>query len=98
MLMLAASSLAVSAGAHAQVADLVTAFDAGSRTLAFGGTDHMTGADTLASVYNPAGLGYLSQRQIGLTVRNFPQSKTVVTGDLVPSGAERLSSKRTEDP
>lgn len=92
MLMLAASSLAVSAGAHAQVADLVTAFDAGSRTLAFGGTDHMTGADTLASVYNPAGLGYLSQRQIGLAVRNFPQSKTVVTGDLVPSGAERLSS------
>lgn len=83
---------------QAQVPDMVAAFDAGSRSMALGSSDHITGADTLSGYYNPAGLGYLSRPQLGLTIRNFPESVTTVTGDLIPQGSERLSSKGSSGP
>ena len=42
----------------------------------------MTGADTLSILNNPAGLGYMSSRALGVTYRNLPESKTAITGDL----------------
>lgn len=84
--------------ATAQVPDMVTAFDAGSRALALGSSDHITGADTLSGYYNPAGLGYLNRPQIGLTIRNFPESNSIVTGDLIPQGGERLRSEGSSGP
>ena len=97
--MLAVGTFAiVTFSAQAQVADLVTAFDAGTRSLGIGGTEHITGADTVSSLTNPAGLGYLNKRQIGLAFRNFPESRTTVTGDLVPQGGERISSSGASGP
>ena len=91
-------SVAFSACAQAQVPDLLTAFDAGGRALGMGGANNVTGADTLSSYYNPAGLGYLMNKGLGVTWRNMPQSNTVVTGDLVPAGGERLTSTGQSGP
>lgn len=50
-----------------------------------GGSLYGTSADTLSGFYNPAGLGYINQGQIGLTYRNLPKSSTTASdefGDL----------------
>ena len=76
----------LSASSQAQVPDLLTSFDAGGSALGMGGALQVTGADTLSSYYNPAGLGYLAKRQFGLNYRNLPTSNSVSSGTLAPSG------------
>ena len=97
-LCIAAMAATLSATSLAQVPDLVTSIDAGGRAMGVGGSSYVTGADTLSSYFNPAGLGYLSRSEVGLTIRNMPESQTVVTGDLVPSGNERLESNGKKGP
>lgn len=78
--------------AQAQVPDLVAAFDAGGRAMGMAGVTYQTGSDTLSSYNNPAGLGYINKRTIGVVFRNFPESDTIVTGDIAPTGTSFLTS------
>ncbi len=89
---------AVPAGALAQVPDLVNALDAGGRAMGMGGVTYVTGADSLAGYYNPAGLGFVTRATLDLTFRNMPESNTVVTGDIGPNGTQRLSSEGDKGP
>lgn len=76
---------AVAASSFAQVPDLLNALDAGGRAMGVGGSLYVTGADTLSTYYNPAGLGYLNQSAIGLAYRNLPTSRSTASdefGDL----------------
>jgi len=76
---------AASASSFAQVPDLLNALDAGGRAMGVGGSLYATGADTLSSYYNPAGLGYLNQGAFGVAYRNFPTSSSSASdefGDL----------------
>lgn len=66
----------------AQVPDLLNALDAGGKAMGMGGANNVTNVDTLSTYYNPAGLAYLSQREIGLTYRNLPKSRTRLSGDF----------------
>jgi hypothetical protein len=72
----------VATSAMAQVPDLLTAFDAGGRAYGSGGAFNSTGADTLSGHYNPAGLGYVGTRTVGFATRNFPTTRTDVTGSI----------------
>ncbi|MGV3618300.1 MAG: hypothetical protein ACO1SV_23490 [Fimbriimonas sp.] len=74
------AGLFAAALASAQVPDVLTALDAGGRSMGAGGALGATNADTLSSFLNPAGLGYLTKAQIGITYRNLPQSRTSLTG------------------
>ncbi len=85
-------------GACAQVPDLVNALDAGGRAMGMGGTNYVTGSDTLAGYYNPAGLGFVTRGTLDLTFRNMPESSTVVTGDIGPNGTQRLTSEGEKGP
>jgi hypothetical protein len=78
--------------AHAQVPDMVAAFDAGGRAMGMGGATYQTGSDTLSGYYNPAGLGFVNKNTLGMTVRNMPESETMVTGDIAPNGTQFLTS------
>ncbi len=73
---------ALSVSALAQVPDLMNALDAGGRAMGVGGSLYGTSADTLSSYYNPAGLGYINQGQIGLTYRNLPKSRTTARDEF----------------
>lgn len=67
---------ALSMSAFSQVPDLLNALDAGGRAMGVGSSLYGTSADTLSGFYNPAGLGYINQGQVGLAYRNLPKSKT----------------------
>ncbi len=84
--------------ACAQVPDLVAAFDAGGRAMGMGGVTYITGSDTLSGYYNPAGLGFITRATLGLTIRNLPESTTVVTGDIGPTGQQRLNTEGEKGP
>lgn len=47
-----------------------------------GGALYSTGADTLSTYYNPAGLGYINQGQIGLAYRNLPESRSLASDEF----------------
>jgi hypothetical protein len=64
--------------ASGQVPDLLTALDVGGRAMGAGGALYATGADTLSSFYNPAGLGFINERTVGVAYRNLPSSRTLV--------------------
>ncbi len=81
--------------ASAQVPDLVNAFDAGGRAVGMGGVTNVTGSDTLSNYYNPAGLGYVTRSTLGLTFRNMPESRSVVTGDIGPGGTQRFATSNS---
>lgn len=68
--------------AAAQVPDLLNAFDAGGRAMGAGGALNSTSADSLSTHHNPAGLGYVSAKTVGVAGRNYPTSATRVTGPL----------------
>ncbi len=89
---------AVPVAAAAQVPDLVSALDAGGRAMGMGGVTYVTGADTMAGYYNPAGLGYVTRPTLDLTIRNMPESNSVVTGDIGPGGAQRIDSEGDKGP
>jgi len=97
-LLLTALGATMAPTVHAQVPDLVAAFDAGGRAMGMGGVTYQTGSDTLSSYANPAGLGYINKRTIGVTFRNFPESDTIVTGDIAPSGTQFLTSSGKAGP
>ncbi len=79
----------VAASSMAQVPDLLNALDAGGRAMGAGGAFYSTGSDTLSTYYNPAGLGYVGQGQVGLAYRNLPESKTKASNEF---GSLRLDS------
>lgn len=97
-LIITALGVLASASTFAQIPDLVNAFDAGGRAMGMGGATYVTGSDTLSNYYNPAGLAYLDRAMIGMTFRNFPQSRTTVTGDIGPAGTQRLDSAGEKGP
>lgn len=68
------------APAAAQVPDLLNALDAGGRAMGMGGANNATNVDTLATYYNPAALGYMEKREVGLAYRNLPESITTLSG------------------
>ncbi len=76
--LIAATGLATAA-AHAQVADLLNTFDAGSRSIGMGSALTGTDAETLSAYNNPAALGYIAHREVGLSYRNLPRSQSTVT-------------------
>ena len=84
---------AVPVGAAAQVPDLVSALDAGGRAMGMGGVTYATGADSFSGYYNPAGLGFVTRPTLDLSIRNMPETNTVVTGDIGPGGVQRLDSQ-----
>lgn len=75
------AAVALTCTAAAQVPDLLNALDAGGRAMGAGGSFYSTGSDTLSTYYNPAGLAFLTQPQIGATYRNLPKSTTGISGD-----------------
>jgi hypothetical protein len=68
----------LAASTFGQVPDLLTAFDVGGRAMGAGGAFYATGADTISSYYNPAGLGYVNESTAGLVYRNLPTSRTIM--------------------
>lgn len=72
--------LALAGFGHAQVADMLSAFDAGSRSSGAGGA--LTGAspDTLATYYNPAALAYIDRRTLNVVQKNLPNGRNSVVG------------------
>lgn len=68
--------------AISQVPDTLTSFDPGGRPLGMGSVGYVTGADTLSSLMNPAGLGYIDRPTLGIAMRNLPTSRSVASGDF----------------
>ncbi|HJP83610.1 MAG TPA: hypothetical protein VJ835_08910 [Fimbriimonadaceae bacterium] len=66
----------------AQVPDLLNALDVGGRSMGAAGAFYPTSSDTLSNYYNPAGLGYMSKGQLGVTYRNLPKSKTKASNEF----------------
>lgn len=90
-LILCAMTTAFAMNAMAQVPDLLTAFDAGGRSMGSGGGMRTAGSDTQSALSNPAGLGFASRAQVSTVIRNLPESQTQVAGDF---GAPQLSTKK----
>lgn len=89
---------AVSALGSAQVPDLLSALDAGGRAMGMGGAGNITGADTLSGYYNPAGLGYIDRSQVGVVLRNLPESTTAVSGPFAPISQQQFSTEGSSGP
>lgn len=68
--------------ALAQIPDLLNTLDAGSRSMGAGGAFGVTSADTASILNNPAGIGFLSTRTLGISMRNLPKSTTQMFGSL----------------
>jgi len=75
-------SLALASAANAQIPDLLNALDAGGRAMGMGGSLYGTGSDTHSTLNNPAGLGFVTQRQVSMTFRNLPGSSTQARNDF----------------
>ena len=83
--------------ASAQVSDLLSAFDAGTRASGAGGALSGAAADTFATANNPGGLGFVDRPQIQYAQRNLPTFKNVASGkyeDPKLSGSEDRGSIR----
>lgn len=72
--------VATTGTAFAQIPDVLTAFDAGGRALGAGGVFNSLNGETLSGYFNPAGLGFIEKRELGLTYRNLPTSTSRVDG------------------
>jgi hypothetical protein len=81
-LMTLLGSVTLAGVASAQIPDLLNSLDAGSRSMGAGGAFGVTGSDTFSIFNNPAGLGYISTRTVGLGYRNLPTSRTTASGTL----------------
>jgi hypothetical protein len=93
LLLLSFGVVCAPVAAHAQVPDLVNAFDSGGRALGMGSSNNVTGSETQSAYSNPAGLGYMTRAEIGVSVRNIPRNVSAVSGDI--SGAHSLSTTST---
>lgn len=81
LLGLSIGTAVLSCSASAQVPDLLNSLDAGGRAMGAGGSFYGTGADTLSTFYNPAGIAFLTTPQFGAAYRNLPTSRTTISGD-----------------
>lgn len=80
---LSAAALALAGSAvQAQIPDLLSAFDAGGRSLGVGGALTGSTADTRSVLNNPAGLGFTNQKSVGLSLRNMSESRTRISGEF----------------
>lgn len=61
---------------HAQVPDLLTAFEATGRNLGLGSGIGATSSNPASTVNNPAGLGYANRAAFSVTLRNLTGSKS----------------------
>lgn len=67
---------------YAQVPEMINAFEAGGRAMGAGGSLNNTTPDTLSATNNPAALGYVNSKRFAIATRNFPTTRTIVTGPL----------------
>jgi len=74
---------ALSSQGMSQIPDLLTAFDAGGRSLGMGSSIGASGTGPNSAINNPAGLGYASSKELSLTFRNLPESNTTVSRNFV---------------
>lgn len=77
-----AAGLGLAAMGHAQIPDLLTAFDVGGRPLGLGGALSGTGTSTRSILDNPAGIGFTSAPTVGIALRNLSGSNTRVSDDF----------------
>jgi hypothetical protein len=82
ILVISLGAIGTASSAFAQIPDLLNTLDAGSRSMGAGGAFGVTSADTTSILNNPAGIGFLSTRTFGLSMRNMPRSTTDITGSL----------------
>lgn len=82
ILVITLATLGLSTAGFAQIPDLLNTIDAGSRSMGAGSAFGVTSADTFSILNNPAGIGFLSSKTFGLSMRNLPKSTTTVFGDL----------------
>ncbi|HQU19721.1 MAG TPA: hypothetical protein PLA92_11805 [Fimbriimonadaceae bacterium] len=78
----ALAGIVVPAVALGQVPDVVDALDAGGRAMGLGGAIYQTGADTVSTALNPAGLGFVNRPTVGFAGRTLPTTRTTVTGEV----------------
>lgn len=75
--------MAVATQAPAQVPDLLTAFDAGGRSLGMGSSIGVTSTGPQTAITNPAALGYMTAPQFSVTMRNLTRSRTTLRRNFV---------------
>lgn len=75
-------SVGFAAISTAQIPDLLTAFDAGGRSMGMGSSLGLTGSDTRSTLQNPASLGYVSQPVLSIAFRNLGESRTQLRNDF----------------
>ena len=80
--MISLAAIGTSGSAFAQIPDLLNTIDAGSRSMGAGGAFGVTSADTSSILNNPAGIGFMSSRTVGFSMRNMPKSETEMFGSL----------------
>lgn len=73
---------ALAAPAFAQIPDVVSTFDANTRSMASAGAFNNTSANANSAGSNPAGLGYVSSAQLSFTFRNLPTSVQRLNGSF----------------
>lgn len=66
----------------AQVPDILSSLDAGTRAMAMGGATTATDVTPHSALLNPAGLGYISSPTLSLSFRNLPETESVLSGNL----------------
>ncbi len=66
-----------------QIPDLLTAFDAGGRSLGMGSSIGASGTGPNAAINNPAGLGYATSKELSLTFKNLSESTTTISRNFV---------------
>jgi len=74
--------LVFAAFSQAQVPDLMSAFQAGSRAMALGGATAVTDSNTYSALANPATLALIDRTEYGLALRNLPETSNVASGSL----------------
>lgn len=74
--------IGVAGSALAQIPDLLNTLDSGSRSMGAGGAFTATSADTNSILNNPAGIGFMSTKTFGFSMRNMPRSTTTMQGSL----------------
>lgn len=68
--------------AFAQAPEILSALDAGTRALGMGGATGATDVTPHAALSNPAGLGYITEPTLSVSIRSLPSSESRLSGDL----------------
>lgn len=79
---ISAGVLALVVPASAQVSDLLTAFDSGSRASGAGGALQGSSGDTFATLANPAGLAYADRALVQYAQKNRISTASVASGSF----------------